>query len=80
MMGLQDELKEARNVMIKDFEASSISRGRSLISLASSCDLFLKYVTRSFLELPDFEACRQEVLERGERFAGVSLAARDRSK
>jgi translation initiation factor eIF-2B subunit alpha len=80
MMGLQDELKQARAIMIKDFEigANSSSRGRSLIALASGCDLFLKYVTRSFLELPDFEACRQEVLERGERFAGISLAARDR--
>jgi translation initiation factor eIF-2B subunit alpha len=80
MMGLQDELKQAREIMIKDFEddASTSNRGRSLIALASGCDLFLKYVTRSFLELPDFEACRQEVLERGERFAGISLAARDR--
>jgi translation initiation factor eIF-2B subunit alpha len=80
MMGLQDELKQARAIMIKDFEdhASSSTRGRSLIALSSGCDLFLKYVTRSFLELPDFEACRQEVLVRGERFAGISLAARDR--
>ena len=29
-------------------------------------------------ELPEFEECRQAVLERGERFAGISLAARDR--
>lgn len=80
MMGLQDELRQARAIMIKDFEdhASTSTRGRSLIALSSGCDLFLKYVTRSFLELPDFEACRQEVLVRGERFAGISLAARDR--
>ena len=80
MMGLQDELKQAKDLMIHDLknEADSSSRGRSLIALASGCDLFLKYVTRSFLELPDFEACRQEVLERGERFADISLAARDR--
>jgi translation initiation factor eIF-2B subunit alpha len=78
MMELQDELEQARRVMKKDFEEDSSTRGRSLIALASGCDLFLKYVTRSFLEIPDFEACRQEVLERGERFAGISLAARDR--
>jgi translation initiation factor eIF-2B subunit alpha len=79
MMGLQDELKQARTVMLKDFEegAKSSSRGRSLIALASGCDLFLKYVTRSFLELPDFGACRQEVLLRGEQFADISVAARD---
>jgi translation initiation factor eIF-2B subunit alpha len=80
MMGLQDELKQAKEFMIKDNEnkAGSSSRGRSHIALASGCDLFLKHVTRSFLENPDFEACRQEVLERGEIFAGISLAARDR--
>ena len=37
-----------------------------------------RYVTRCFLELPDFKACIAQVLERGERFAGISLAARDR--
>lgn len=79
MMELQDELKQARAVMIKDFEDTTkiSSRGRSLIALASGCDLFLKYVTRSFLELPDFGACRQEVLERGEKFADISVAARE---
>ncbi|CAJ1915581.1 unnamed protein product [Cylindrotheca closterium] len=79
MMELQDELKQARSIMIKDFEQGSQSsgRGRSLIALASGCDLFLKYITRSFLELPDFEACRQEVLARGAQFADISIAARD---
>ena len=79
MMELQDELKQARSIMIQDFEQGSQSsgRGRSLIALASGCDLFLKYITRSFLELPDFEACRQEVLARGAQFADISIAARD---
>mmetsp|Transcript_26990 Transcript_26990/g.65513 ORF Transcript_26990/g.65513 Transcript_26990/m.65513 type:complete len:343 (-) Transcript_26990:48-1076(-) len=79
MMGLQDELKQARSIMIQDFEQGSQSsgKGRSLIALASGCDLFLKYITRSFLELPDFEACRQEVLARGAQFADISIAARD---
>lgn len=80
MMELQDELKQARAIMVKDFEeggSESAHRGRSLIALASGCDLFLKYVTRSFLEVPDFEACRQEVLVRGEKFADLSVAARD---
>jgi translation initiation factor eIF-2B subunit alpha len=94
MMGLQDELKQARATMIADFEqghttsapggvvasstSSSGAGGRNLIALCSGCDLFLKYITRSFLELADFEACRTEVLERGKRFAGITLAARDR--
>ena len=52
--------------------------GRSHIALSSSCELFLKYVTRASLETPDFTTCKLQVLERGERFAEFSLAARDR--
>jgi translation initiation factor eIF-2B subunit alpha len=52
--------------------------GRSHIALSSGCELFLKYVTRASLETPDFTTCKSQVLERGERFAEFSLAARDR--
>jgi len=50
----------------------------SNIALQSGIELFLKYVTRTFLESPNFEECRQSVLERGARFQSMSLAARDR--
>lgn len=76
MMGLQDELKSAAQQMMEYADQSV--KNRSHIALASGCELFLKYVTRAFLESPSFEDCRQLVLERGERFAGISLAARDR--
>jgi translation initiation factor eIF-2B subunit alpha len=76
MMGMQDELKIASQEML-DYAAKNV-RNRSHIALASGCELFLKYITRTFLESPSFEECRQLVLERGERFAGISLAARDR--
>jgi translation initiation factor eIF-2B subunit alpha len=88
MMGLQDELKRASECMINAASGSSpdispywltTSTRSHSIALSSGCELFLKYVTRTFLEeLPDFEECRKAVLERGERFAGISLAARDR--
>lgn len=74
MMGLQDELKRASQLMV----ANVYKTHRSYIALQSGCELFLKYITRTFLELPDFEACRKQVLERGERFHSISLAARDR--
>jgi translation initiation factor eIF-2B subunit alpha len=76
MMGLQDELKSASDQMME--YANTNIQNRSHIALASGCELFLKYVTRAFLESPSFEDCRQLVLQRGERFAGISLAARDR--
>lgn len=51
--------------------------GRSNISLGSGCDIFMKYVTRSFnLEHMDFDSCRLELLSRGERFATMSLSSR----
>jgi translation initiation factor eIF-2B subunit alpha len=91
MMGLQMELQEASNIMMthamrsdsaisasQENSGTSLLGGRSIIPLASGCELFLKYVTRAFLELPDFKECRAQVLERGERFASISLAARER--
>ena len=89
MMELQAELKQAREIVMQDFldrqqeprQHSSSGRSggaRNMIALASGCDLFLKYATRTFLEHGDFAASRNQVLERGQRFAGISLAARDR--
>ena len=80
MMGLQMELYDASNIMMTHASTTnkSLLGGRSTIALASGCELFLKYVTRAFLELPDFAECRAQVLERGERFASISLAARER--
>mmetsp|Transcript_15098 Transcript_15098/g.21514 ORF Transcript_15098/g.21514 Transcript_15098/m.21514 type:complete len:107 (+) Transcript_15098:2-322(+) len=73
-MGLQMELQDASKFMMTH-ASERILGGRSIIALASGCELFLKYVTRAFLELPDFNQCRAQVLERGEQFASVSLAA-----
>eukprot|EP01041_Mallomonas_annulata_P010935 gene10935-22829_t len=50
--------------------------GRTNISLGSGCDLFMKYVTRAFLEYTDFRACREELLGRGEKFTGMSMSSR----
>jgi translation initiation factor eIF-2B subunit alpha len=75
MMGLQNELKAAAQEML-DYNA--VRGNRSNISLASGCELFLRYSTRTFLELADFQECRQELLQRGQRFAGISRMARDR--
>jgi translation initiation factor eIF-2B subunit alpha len=51
--------------------------GRTNISLCSGCDLFMKYVTRSFnLEYMEFSFCKDELLRRGQMFAGMSLSSR----
>lgn len=81
MMGLQDELKQAADIMMKNYHwIQSAASGSSSHSIAvqSGIELFLKYITRTFLEAPNFEECRHSVVERGERFQMMSLAARDR--
>ena len=52
--------------------------GRSHIALSSGCELFLKHVTRASLETPNFQQCKSQVLERGERFAEFSTRSRSR--
>lgn len=69
MMGLQDELQRAT----ADMEAYA---GGDTIALHSGIELFLKYVTRTFLESPSFAECRAAILERGERFQMMGLAAK----
>jgi Translation initiation factor 2B subunit, eIF-2B alpha/beta/delta family len=81
MMGLEMELKKASEEMLSfanDPLNSHMLGGRSHIALASGCELFLKYITRCFLELPDFNECMAQILSRGQRFSDISLAARDR--
>lgn len=70
MMGLQDDLKQAADCMIQNHP--------QVIAVRSGCELFLRYSTRTFLELPNFSECKKQILERGERFQMISLAARDR--
>ena len=81
MMELQDELRQARTAMIEEYtrqQKQQHDRGGGLIALTSGCDLYMKYVTRTFLEFPDFETSRVQILERGQKFAGMSMLARDR--
>jgi len=81
MMGIQMELKQASEQMLtfaKDPLNSNMLEGRSHIALASGCELFMKYITRCFLELPDFTECIEQVISRGQRFSNISIAARDR--
>jgi translation initiation factor eIF-2B subunit alpha len=80
MMGLQSELSQAAQIMKERYHEipkSSVSHSSS-IALQSGIELFLKYITRTFLETVNFDECKSLVLERGERFHKLSLAARDR--
>lgn len=73
-MQLEGELRVAINTL-KSCRIEDLG-GRTNISLGSGCELFMKYVTRAFLEFTDFSACREELLKRGEKFAGMSMSSR----
>eukprot|EP00891_Asterochloris_glomerata_P008838 jgi/Astpho2/8838/fgenesh1_pm.00129_%23_8_t len=69
MMGLEKELKEA---------AASLQRcNETAISLKASCELFLRYTTRtSALDTEDVDTLKARIIERGNHFAETSTAAR----
>jgi len=58
--------------------SGKILNGRSVIPLQSGCQLFLRYITRVNLDNPNFDDCIAGILERGKRFAELSLSARDK--
>uniref|UniRef100_A0A146L6Q9 Translation initiation factor eIF2B subunit alpha n=1 Tax=Lygus hesperus TaxID=30085 RepID=A0A146L6Q9_LYGHE len=66
VMGLQIQLKES---------IERIQRSRPMsISLTAGCQLFERHVTRTSLEC-SFDDCKRKLIERGEGFAALSLAA-----
>eukprot|EP00965_Chrysotila_dentata_P223878 6193849-Pleurochrysis_carterae.AAC.1 len=68
MMGLRNELRQAGEAL----------RGRpdAPISIASLCELFVRFVTRTALDVSDFDACKRLLIERGEMFANTAQTAR----
>ena len=71
MMELEVMLRAAADEL-KQCERDSLG-GRTRISLTSGIDMFLRYVTRCFLEFPDFSVARKHLIQRGEGFAADSL-------
>lgn len=73
LMELQQELRVASDALKK--------HGASLgttISLESGCDLFMRHVTRAFLDQSDFASCLAVLCERAEQFAELSLRSRNK--
>jgi len=68
IMGLQIELAAAADVL-KSHEAEAIS-------IASGCELFVRFVTRTALDFSEYETCRRMIIERGEFFKECSTRAR----
>eukprot|EP00761_Pharyngomonas_kirbyi_P004253 gb/GECH01004257.1/.p1 GENE.gb/GECH01004257.1/~~gb/GECH01004257.1/.p1 ORF type:complete len:325 (+),score=87.96 gb/GECH01004257.1/:1-975(+) len=80
MMQLHDQLKDAvekLKIAAKEIQDRSDFR-RSAISVTSGCELFLRFVTRTSLEINEFESCKEKLIERGEFFAQVARVSREK--
>lgn len=69
LMELRLELKAAADLLKSCKEKS--------ISLTASSELFLRYVTCTTLDIPEFDKCKQRVIERGEYFVKNSMTSRN---
>jgi translation initiation factor eIF-2B subunit alpha len=69
MMELQMDLDKAKK---------ALERNCASLSLTSGAELFTRFVTRTSLDVPNFEACKQRVMQRGEHF--LQLASQTRGK
>uniref|UniRef100_A0A7S0LEG1 Translation initiation factor eIF2B subunit alpha n=1 Tax=Coccolithus braarudii TaxID=221442 RepID=A0A7S0LEG1_9EUKA len=67
MMGLRDELRQAGEALNRRADAP--------ISITSLCEIFVRFVTRTALDSPDFESCKRLLIERGEMLAHSASAA-----
>ncbi|KAF1792821.1 Initiation factor 2B-related [Phytophthora cactorum] len=81
MMQMEGELQEAAQ-QLRVFQAAdnkaSATRFHNSIATTAGCQLFLRYVTRCFLEFDDFDLCRSQLIDRGKLFAETSLSSRKR--
>ncbi|GMF14872.1 unnamed protein product [Phytophthora lilii] len=81
MMQMEGELQEAAQ-QLRAFQAeddkAAATRFHNSIATTAGCQLFLRYVTRCFLEFDDFDLCRSQLIDRGKLFAETSLSSRKR--
>jgi translation initiation factor eIF-2B subunit alpha len=80
MMELNDELNNAVKTLRKvalTWKDPLYFRGSS-ISLTSGCELFMRFVTRQFLETQEFAACKKKLVERGRYITQLSSQSRQK--
>ena len=81
LMQLCREVRAASE-MLQKWQRSQPADSRcgrlNAISLNAGCELFLQYVTRASLDIPDFDDCREVLRKRGEHFASLSMRSRSK--
>ncbi|EFA84203.1 translation initiation factor eIF-2B alpha subunit [Heterostelium album PN500] len=69
IMGLQKELEYA-TAHLKQCDLNTS------ISLSSVCELFIRFVTRTSLDFPNFDQCKTTLIKRGEQLSDKSSKSR----
>ncbi|OQR89827.1 translation initiation factor eIF-2B subunit alpha [Thraustotheca clavata] len=79
MMEIENALQEAA-AQLKAAADTPVDKSITLssISVTAVCQLFLRYVTRCFLEFADFDQCKAQLIDRGKMFVATSLTSRKR--
>ena len=73
IMELEILLKAAQeNLQQVNFEGQR----SKVIQLTAACELFARHVTRTALDVGDFDMCKQRLIERGQRFADKADVSR----
>ena len=75
---LQDAAQQLKTCPLSQHVLDASQRHQNSIATSASCELFLRYVTRAFLEFDDFEICKTQLIARGKLFAETSLSSRKR--
>jgi len=70
MMELQIEVKAAAD-HIKSVASESLA-------VSCGCELFMRHVTRTTLEIPDFDACKESLSQRGHHYLEMTLKSRQK--
>jgi len=82
MMGLHDDLHCAMKALKSHAESSDVLghfNRSSILSLQSGCELFVRYVSRTFVDFPgNFDECKINLLNRGTKFAELSVLSREK--
>jgi len=68
LMGLEKEMKQV---------AEDITRVGDSISVSSGCQLFIRFLTKAFIDMPNFEECKRAMIERGELFLRNTVESRN---
>jgi translation initiation factor eIF-2B subunit alpha len=75
MMEVQKELTAASTQLLENPHSPTYLQSQ-ITSITSGCELFTRFVTRAFLDIPNFEECKRVLIQRSESFKDMTVGSR----